>query len=328
MKDFNSKGADEKQDQASVRNDAQLPTGNVASTDKDKPGKPQNDQRITLIFIINSKEYAEDANINQPLHVSAQKALNTSNNATRDIKQWTLQTETGVNLDINNKVENYNLKDGTKLFLTPNAGIGGSGVQVESATEVMPLIDPQISRAKYQEQLDNFRSNEAMYRSRGILLLKAEFPFVLFGFAAPRIKPTPILFGVRINFSDYDLQPLSVQFVDPFTERPLRVEEVGTNFFKRTGNVQTPDANGGIQLNVQPLLQFHAPDGPPFLCVRGIREYHSHPAHTGDSWFLYRDTEIGTLDHIINVLYNYGINPLTGYHFQLGLPPDPNRIPA
>ncbi|WP_051359635.1 putative metal-binding protein [Adhaeribacter aquaticus] len=325
MNDFNSKGADEKQDQPSMRHDAQLPTVNVESPNRDKPG---NDQRITLIFIINSKEYAEEVNVNQPLHVSAQKALHTSNNATRDIKQWTLQTEAGDNLDIESKVEDYNLEDGAKLFFTPGAGIGGSVVQIESETEAMSLVDPQIARTKYQEQVTNFRSNEAMQRARGILLLKAEFPYVLFGFAVPRIKPTPILFGVKIDFSDFDLQPLSVQFVDPFTERPLRAEEVGSHFFKRTGTVQTPDANGGIQLDVQPLLQFHAPDGLPFLCVRGIREYHNHPAHTGDSWFLYRNTEVGTLDHIINVLYNYGINPLMGYQFQLGLPPDPNRIPA
>jgi len=328
MTNFNSKGGDEKKDQPSMRNDAILPAENTETVQKGKPEKPQNDQRITLIFIINSKEYAEEVNINQPLHVSAQKALNASKNDTRDIKQWTLQTEAGENLNIDNKVEDYNLEDGAKLFLTPGAGIGGSATLAEPEANVGKLIDPQISRAKYQEQVDGFRANEAMQRARGILLLKAEYPYILVGFAAPRIKPTPILFGVKIDFSNYDLQPLSVQFIDPFTERPLRAEEVGTHFFKRTSDVQAPDANGGIQLNVQPLLQFHAPDGPPFLCVRGVREYHTHPAHTGDSWLLYRNTEIGTLDHLINILYNYGINPLTGYQFQLALPPDPNRIPA
>jgi hypothetical protein len=28
----------------------------------------------------------------------------------------------------------------------------------------------------------------------------------------------------------------------------------------------------------------------PFLCLRGIREYHEHPQHSGDEWLLYRES--------------------------------------
>jgi hypothetical protein len=38
------------------------------------------------------------------------------------------------------------------------------------------------------------------------------------------------------------------------------------------------------------LLPDHPLTHKPFLCLRGIREYHEHPQHSGDDWFLYRET--------------------------------------
>ncbi|MBW3127205.1 putative metal-binding protein [Hymenobacter profundi] len=295
---------------------------------------PKQEQRLTLLVIVNTAETRVEANVHQPLHVIAQHALNESGNAEYPLSEWTLTDDKGTVLDLSRKVEDYAFAPLTKLFLSKEVGAGGStDVQVLPEPQLVKHIgtaqvDPQVTRAKFNDEVAKFRSSDVAQRARGILLLKAEFPYVLLGFAAPRLRPTPLLFGVRIDFSEYDLQPPSVQFVDPFTERALRVEEMPTQFLKRNGDLPKPDANGAIQLSVQPLLQHHAPDGPPFLCVRGTREYHEHPAHTGDSWHLYRGTTVGTLGHIIDVLYTYGINPLTGYQFNvnMALPPDPQRI--
>jgi len=38
------------------------------------------------------------------------------------------------------------------------------------------------------------------------------------------------------------------------------------------------------------LLDDHPTTHKPFLCVRGIREYHEHPQHSGDEWLLYRES--------------------------------------
>ena len=37
------------------------------------------------------------------------------------------------------------------------------------------------------------------------------------------------------------------------------------------------------------LIDDHPLTHRPFLCLRGIREYHDHPQHTGDEWLLYKD---------------------------------------
>jgi hypothetical protein len=36
------------------------------------------------------------------------------------------------------------------------------------------------------------------------------------------------------------------------------------------------------------LLSSHAVTKGTFFCMRGVREYHEHPEHTGDQWLLYR----------------------------------------
>jgi hypothetical protein len=307
------------------------------SDDKPDDKGPAQNQRLDLLVIVNTSETRVEANVHQPLHVVAQHALNVSGNAEYPLSEWTLTDSQGNALDLGRKVEEYGFAPLTKLFLSKEVGAGGStDVQTLPAPSLVPAaapaasaqVDPQVSRAKFNEEVAKFRSSEADQRARGILLLKAEYPVVVLGFAAPRLRPTPLLFGVRIDFSEYDLRPPSVQFIDVFTDRPLRFEEMPTQFLKRNGELPKPDANGAIQINLQSLLQHHAPDGPPFLCVRGIREYHEHPAHTGDSWHLYRGTTVGTLGHLVDVLYTYGINPLTNYQFQvqMALPPDVQRI--
>jgi hypothetical protein len=61
----------------------------------------------------------------------------------------------------------------------------------------------------------------------------------------------------------------------------------------------------------------HGPDEVPFVCLPGIREYHAHPAHSGDSWLLHRGQVEGTLNFILDVLHRYGAAPIRG--FQIGM---------
>lgn len=70
----------------------------------------------------------------------------------------------------------------------------------------------------------------------------------------------------------------------------------------------------------QPLMQPpNDPDGLPFLCIAGVREYHEHPAHSGDLWELHRESGAGRLARVLEVIHKYGVEPIADYQVQLAL---------
>lgn len=185
----------------------------------------------------------------------------------------------------------------------------------------MQIIDPEISKSKFNSEIDAFSKIRDIQRARGIILLEKEFPNAFFAFCSPNLNPCPIIFAVKINFDNYDLEPLSVQFIHPLNFRPLKLQDVATHFNRNIA----PD--GGLTL--QALLQEEpSPDSLPFLCIPGIREYHNHPAHSGDTWLLHRkNAGEGSLGFVIEKLFDYGISAINSYQFppiamsrlQLGL---------
>ncbi len=84
-------------------------------------------------------------------------------------------------------------------------------------------------------------------------------------------------FGARISLEDYDQLAPSVTFRDAWSWEALKIEQM----FR---GIHVDDS--GKAFNVIP--GDHPLTKRPFLCVRGIREYHEHPQHTGDDWMLYR----------------------------------------
>ncbi|MFL5348696.1 MAG: putative metal-binding protein [Hyalangium sp.] len=84
-------------------------------------------------------------------------------------------------------------------------------------------------------------------------------------------------FGVRVLMDDYDQRAPSITFRDPWTWNLLPYNELPVG--------HTVDENGKA---LRVLLDEHPDTKHPFLCLRGTREYHEHPQHTGDEWMLYR----------------------------------------
>jgi hypothetical protein len=64
-------------------------------------------------------------------------------------------------------------------------------------------------------------------------------------------------------------------------------------------------------------MQAQSADEVPFLCIAGVREYHEHPGHSGDSWELHRSTGAGRLVRLLEVIHKYGVDPLRGYSVNL-----------
>ena len=185
------------------------------------------------------------------------------------------------------------------------------------------LVDPAVSRAKFDRELAEYRRLEDEHIRRGWWMLKAEFPEVLVAFATPQIKPPSVLFGALLDFSNYDYWPPSVRLVNPFTRKPYPYKELPTKLPRRIegpGVIPPHLAAQGIIALEQPLMMSHTPDSPddvPFLCLPGVREYHQHPAHSADDWLLHRGGSEGTLYFILEKLYQYGVVPITGYEAQL-----------
>lgn len=174
----------------------------------------------------------------------------------------------------------------------------------------MQTIDLGISKLKYEEELSAFLSGQEIQRKRGIYVLHAEFPNVILSFSAHKLRPAPIVFVININFDNYDLEPLSVRFIDPFTWEDL--PQLPARLIRKI-----PLADGKPSLLDLTLAE---PNRKPMICLPGIREYHEHPAHTGDPWLLHRGKGgEGTLGFIIDKIYDYGIAPITSYHVILQL---------
>ena len=223
------------------------------------------------------------------------------------------------------------------------------GARVEAAPEL--LIDPVISREKFAREVAEYRRMEREYLSRGWLLLRAEFPEVVVAFAAPHLNPHVVLFAVCIDFTNYDLWPPSVRFVNPFSFALLRGQDLLARFPQRRPRrreptpspvnqlAESPTAQHGAEPHARPpgdpndtpatqpeplgavfetafLVQAMA-DERPFLCIAGVREYHEHPFHTNDPWLAHRGTGAGRLLHLLNVLHQHGVVPVDSLHFQL-----------
>jgi hypothetical protein len=184
------------------------------------------------------------------------------------------------------------------------------------------LVDPIVSRAKFARDVEQCRRLGAELRRRGWWILEAEFPNVVAAFVAPQLRPRPVLFGALINFENYDLWAPSVRIVDPFTGKLLLSREIPPHlaFTRRVqapSQVQIPGLGLVPGYAEQPLLISHGPNELPFFCLPGVREYHEHPAHTGDDWLLHRDRGEGTLYFLLEKLAHYGLEPVQQYQFGL-----------
>lgn len=165
--------------------------------------------------------------------------------------------------------------------------------------------------------MEQFRAQRQPYHERGVWLVEAEFPNAFFALIAAQVKPYPMVaFGVEINFDNYDVEPPSVRFVHPLTRARLKKRELAHRLATRVQRVMVAP---GQQMEVlsDELAQGFDEEAPPFLCLQGVREYHDHPGHTGDSWWLHRRSGIGTLSYILEQLARYGVDPIRGVQIQL-----------
>jgi hypothetical protein len=174
------------------------------------------------------------------------------------------------------------------------------------------VVDPEFSRATFERELADYRTNEASYRTNGWLVLEAAFPKVVAMVAAVHVGPTPpILFGLELDYTNYPVDPPSLVFVNPFTGQPATYEQLPNHMPRgRLVNMAVPGAPEGtppqLALQTNDLILRHA-GGPPFMCHPGVLEYHTHPAHTADAWELHPGE--GRMNRIFDIVYRFGVQP-------------------
>jgi hypothetical protein len=169
------------------------------------------------------------------------------------------------------------------------------------------VVDPNVTRLKFERELELWRENEQTYRRRGWLLLGQEGVQVDVGFLGrlPLVHQMVIVMTacVRIDFTNYDLWPPSVEFIEPFN-----------------GEYANPPVQALVDSDEGPrnlVVQGHPETGRPFFCVPGIRQYHDHPQHSGDSWLLHRDTGEGSLATICDRIWRAMARNVLGIHVEL-----------
>jgi hypothetical protein len=167
-------------------------------------------------------------------------------------------------------------------------------------------VDPAVTRLKYDREVARLQEQRNELEKRGIFLLGSTgFPWIELvyvprqrlravipvtqqgGLFLPTVARKAIevpslaasAFKAHFDLSNYDLDPPALEFRDPWTDQPL---QYGTMFRA----LQFDQHRKGQVV----LLDDHPLTHKPFLCLRGIREYHEHPQHSGDEWLLYRES--------------------------------------
>ncbi len=176
--------------------------------------------------------------------------------------------------------------------------------------------DPAVSRKKFNREINEFRSQSEEYCRRGWLLAYAKYPHALVILATDKTNPVTILTGVSFDYTNYDVAPPSVRLVHPITGKPYKNSELPTQLPRLLPASNTPGAPE-VGLPVQILMQAYGPDDIPFLCLAGVREYHEHPAHSGDHWELHRPSGAGRLIRLIEIISKYGLETIDGLSVQI-----------
>lgn len=149
------------------------------------------------------------------------------------------------------------------------------------------LVDPDVTRAKVRREFEQWRTN-GRPRERGWLLLdyddttpSLELAFLArIAISTGSVQLPVVACAIRLTYENYDLWPPSLTFIDVSTRQPIKPHVRAI--------VATPDGPRDV------LVDGHPNTNQAFLCLPGIREYHSHPQHTGDDWLLHRSLHEGS----------------------------------
>jgi hypothetical protein len=170
----------------------------------------------------------------------------------------------------------------------------------------MIIVDPEVTRLKLERELELWRQHEETYRRRGWILLGRRDLDVDVGFLGRlpigALTVPAMTACIRVDFTNFDIWPPSVEFINPFT-----------------GDYAPPPVQALVDSDEGPrdlVVHSHPETNRPFFCVPGIRQYHDHPQHSGDSWLLHRSSGEGSLATICDRIWRAMARNLLGIHVE------------
>jgi Predicted metal binding domain len=147
-----------------------------------------------------------------------------------------------------------------------------TGAQAKAA-----VVHPAAARQQFEQEVAAVPPR--LFESRGWTLHNATYPLVDISFTAPGRKTLRL----HLMCDDWNDRPPSVALCEPDGRALARV----------------PTDPRSV-INAGP----HPATGRPFICVRGSREYHTHPSHCNDLWNPLRTSSDYTLFNIIGQVWN------------------------
>lgn len=91
---------------------------------------------------------------------------------------------------------------------------------------------------------------------------------------------------------------------------PLRLRFQCTDWNALPPAIELLSADGAASFNLPPNptgvfhSSAHPSTGRPFICMRGSREYHTHPSHTSDSWDNLKGSDAYSLGGILTQIWH------------------------
>ena len=139
-------------------------------------------------------------------------------------------------------------------------------------------MDAEVSRLKFAREVDALRAQATDFvANRGWEIVSSDYPVFDVVLTHPTSKRRV---GFRFLCDDWDERPPSLSLFDPETLAELSWE-------------RWPQG-GWSALNPHPTT------GKPFLCLPGIREYHTHSSHLQEPWAGLRSRETYKLRYIVH----------------------------
>ena len=139
-------------------------------------------------------------------------------------------------------------------------------------------MDQQVSRLKFDREVEVIRgAGSAFTTGSGWSNLRTEYPTIEVAFTHPTSGRH---IGFRFLCDDWDTQPPSLSLFDPVNGSELPWDRW--------------PKQGWAAASPHPVTQ------KSFLCLPGLREFHIHPSHLGDSWDNLRNRDSCHLRYIID----------------------------